>query len=65
MYVNLDFFSGLGYGMIAISGMVALYYTVIIGWCILYLFISFTAVLPWEDCHSDWATKGKDLFNSR
>jgi SNF family Na+-dependent transporter len=50
--------------MIAISGMVALYYTVIIGWCILYLFISFTAVLPWEDCHSDWATKGKDLFNS-
>ena len=50
-------FHGLGYGMIAISGMVALYYTVIIGWCILYLFISFTAVLPWEDCHSDWATK--------
>ncbi|XP_063397910.1 sodium- and chloride-dependent glycine transporter 1-like isoform X2 [Mytilus trossulus] len=50
-------FTGLGYGMIAISGMVALYYTVIIGWCILYLFISFTAVLPWEDCHPDWATQ--------
>lgn len=50
-------FTGLGYGMIAISGMVALYYTVIIGWCILYLFISFTSVLPWEECHPDWATQ--------
>ncbi|XP_033753638.1 sodium-dependent proline transporter-like isoform X1 [Pecten maximus] len=49
-------FHGLGYGMITVSGLVAIYYTVIIGWCILYLFLSFTAELPWEKC-GEWATE--------
>ncbi|KAL8618892.1 hypothetical protein ACOMHN_020311 [Nucella lapillus] len=50
-------FYGLGYGMIAVSLMVSLYYTVIIGWAFLYLFRSFTSELPWERCHPDWATE--------
>ncbi|KAL5007796.1 hypothetical protein ScPMuIL_016602 [Solemya velum] len=47
-------FNGLGYGMIVVSGLVSLYYTVIIGWCLLYLFMSFRAELPWERCHEEW-----------
>ncbi|XP_048731298.1 sodium- and chloride-dependent glycine transporter 1-like isoform X2 [Ostrea edulis] len=50
-------FHGIGYGMISVSGIVSLYYTVIIGWCILYLFTSFTSELPWEKCHPEWASE--------
>ncbi|XP_060568754.1 sodium- and chloride-dependent glycine transporter 1-like isoform X3 [Ruditapes philippinarum] len=49
-------FHGLGYGMIFISAIVSLYYTVIIAWCILYLFMSFRAELLWERCHEPWAS---------
>lgn len=48
---------GLGYGMIFISAVVSLYYTVIIAWCILYLFMSFRSELLWERCHEPWATE--------
>ncbi|XP_052239422.1 sodium- and chloride-dependent glycine transporter 1-like isoform X1 [Dreissena polymorpha] len=51
-------FHGLGYGMIFISGVVSLYYTCIIAWCILYLFMSFRSELLWERCHPDWTTSG-------
>lgn len=50
-------FHGMGYGMISVSGIVSLYYTVIIAWCILYLFTSFTSELPWEKCHPEWASE--------
>ncbi|XP_025088378.1 sodium- and chloride-dependent glycine transporter 1-like isoform X2 [Pomacea canaliculata] len=50
-------FYGIGYGMTAVTLMVALYYTVIIGWAFLYLFRSFTSELPWERCHKEWATE--------
>lgn len=51
--------TGMGYGMISVSGIVSLYYTVIIAWCILYLFTSFTSELPWEKCHPEWASERK------
>lgn len=51
--------TGLGYGMICVSSLVALYYTVIIGWCLLYLFMSFTGELPWERCREEWMTQCK------
>ncbi|KAL8589243.1 hypothetical protein ACOMHN_017044 [Nucella lapillus] len=46
---------GVGYGMVAVSGMVSLYYTVLIAWAFLYMFRSFASELPWERCHPDWA----------
>ncbi|CAG5116291.1 unnamed protein product, partial [Candidula unifasciata] len=42
--------------MVAVSCMVAFYYTVIIGWAFLYMFKSFTTELPWERCNPEWAT---------
>lgn len=42
--------AGIGWAMVFISALVAIYYNVIIGWAIYYLFASFTIKLPWNDC---------------
>ncbi|BFZ05079.1 hypothetical protein BsWGS_08118 [Bradybaena similaris] len=49
--------NGIGLAMVAVSCMVAFYYTVLIGWAFLYMFKSFTSELPWERCHPDWASE--------
>jgi len=49
-------FKGLGWGMVLISGIVCIYYNVIITWTLYYLFRSFSAVLPWSDCDNEWNT---------
>ena len=38
---------GLGYGMLCITGYVAIYYNVIIAWSIFYTFASLSSRLPW------------------
>ena len=45
--------------MVVVSGMVAIYYNMIIGWSFYYLFASFTSELPWEKCRAEWATPSK------
>jgi solute carrier family 6 amino acid transporter-like protein 5/7/9/14 len=47
---------GLGFSMVFTNLMVALYYNVIISWCLYYLFASMTDVLPWETCDNVWNT---------
>lgn len=49
-------FQGVGYGMVVVSSLVAIYYNMIIGWSLYYLFASFTGELPWEKCREEWAT---------
>ena len=41
--------------MVIVSGLVGIYYNMIIAWAIYYLFASFTSKLPWEDCERDFA----------
>lgn len=51
-------FTGIGYGMVAVSALVAIYYNMIIAWAIYYLFASFTSELPWETCiGKSWSTE--------
>lgn len=50
-------FHGLGIAMVCVSSLVAVYYTVIIAWTILYLIASFAVQLPWETCEPDWKTR--------
>lgn len=53
-------FKGVGYGMVAISTMVSIYYNVIIMYSVYYMFVSFISLdggLPWENCKNDWNTK--------
>lgn len=49
-------FKGIGYGMVLISGIVCIYYNVIITWTLYYLFNSFTLELPWATCNNEWNT---------
>jgi len=46
---------GIGVAMVVISLLVAIYYNVIMAYCLFYLFNSFRAKLPWTECDSDWA----------
>jgi hypothetical protein len=47
-------FKGVGYTMLALSLLVALYYNVIMAFCLFYFFASFTRTLPWANCYHLW-----------
>ena len=50
-------FIGLGYAMVAVSGIVCIYYNVIMAWALYYMFHSFTTgELPWATCGNWWNT---------
>jgi len=42
--------------MVIVSGLVCVYYNVIVAWTLYYLFMSFRAVLPWATCGNWWNT---------
>ena len=42
--------------MVLISGIVCIYYNIIIAWTLFYLIKSFTSYLPWTDCNNEWNT---------
>jgi len=57
VYSNLSpLFKGLGFANFMASCFVGLYYNMIIAWTIYYLFASFTAKLPWDNCQNDFNT---------
>ncbi|XP_077984741.1 sodium- and chloride-dependent glycine transporter 1-like [Glandiceps talaboti] len=58
-------FKGLGYGMVTLSSLVAIYYNVVMCWAVFYTFASFTAIpsLPWVGCGNDWNTA--NCFDNR
>ncbi|KAK3766032.1 hypothetical protein RRG08_002273 [Elysia crispata] len=56
-------FQGIGFAMMIVSAMVAIYYNMIIGWAFYYLFASFTDDLPWADC-GNWSTALCDRSNN-
>ena len=45
---------GIGFGMMMLSGYIAIYYNVIISWAFFYFFSSFSWTLPWSSCDNDW-----------
>ena len=46
--------AGVGWGMVVISVLLAIYYNMIIAYNFYYLFSSFTSELPWQECSDDW-----------
>lgn len=50
-------FKGIGIGMVIVSGIVCVYYNVIVAWTLYYLFMSFRSQLPWSTCTNTWNTK--------
>ncbi|XP_050738514.1 sodium- and chloride-dependent glycine transporter 2-like [Eriocheir sinensis] len=49
-------FSGLGWAMIMVSALVAVYYNIILAWTLFYTFASFTSELPWGHCNNQFNT---------
>ncbi|XP_013387884.1 sodium- and chloride-dependent glycine transporter 1 isoform X2 [Lingula anatina] len=49
-------FKGVGYGIVTVSLMVSIYYNMIIGWSIFYLFASMQDPVPWSTCDNWWNT---------
>ena len=43
-------FQGLGLAMLGATAFVGIYYNMIIGWSLFYMFSGFTSELPWEGC---------------
>ncbi|XP_022100179.1 sodium- and chloride-dependent glycine transporter 1-like isoform X2 [Acanthaster planci] len=50
----LPLFRGVGYGMVIVSALVAIYYNVIICYTIFYIVKSMTTTLPWVGCNHQW-----------
>ena len=49
---------GVGIGQCIVSIIVAIYYNVILGYCLYYIFASFTSEVPWAKCSSEWGLYG-------
>lgn len=47
-------FKGIGYGMIAVSFFVMIYYNIVIAYSLHYLVAGFNKVLPWTECNAWW-----------
>ncbi|XP_037323629.1 sodium- and chloride-dependent GABA transporter ine [Pungitius pungitius] len=47
---------GVGIASVAISFIMCIYYNVVITWALYYLFSSFQAPLPWQNCNNTWNT---------
>ncbi|CAI5644220.1 sodium- and chloride-dependent GABA transporter ine isoform X2 [Oreochromis niloticus] len=47
---------GVGIASVAISFIMCTYYNVVITWALYYLFSSFQAPLPWQNCNNTWNT---------
>ena len=58
-------FKGLGLAMIAATFFVNIYYNVIIGWTLFYMFKGFTSDLPWAHCTEDSSTHCTEYFSSQ
>ena len=45
---------GIGVGQCVVSLIVAIYYNVVMAYCLYYIFASFQAEVPWAKCSEDW-----------
>jgi SNF family Na+-dependent transporter len=49
-------YTGIGWSMVIMSGIVTVYYNLIITWVLYFLYQSFTSKLPWSSCDNWWNT---------
>ena len=50
------YLAGIGYASVVIVQFLNIYYIVILGWALFYMFASFTSKLPWSHCDNPWNT---------
>ena len=56
---------GVGVTMIIISMIVAIYFNVIMAYCLFYLFNTFRTVLPWTECNPAWADESRAFSEAK
>lgn len=56
VWIMCPLFKGIGYGMVVLSSIISIYYTVILSWALYYLYNSMFPVLPWRHCNNRWNT---------
>ena len=49
-------FAGIGWASVIIVQFLNIYYIVILGWALFYMFASFSSELPWSRCGNEWNT---------
>ena len=54
--VTTSLLLGIGWASVIIVQFLNIYYIVILGWALFYMFASFTSKLPWSSCDNDWNT---------
>lgn len=54
---------GIGWSMVIMSGIVTIYYNLIITWVLYFLGMSFTSKLPWSSCGNWWNTPLCSIVN--
>ena len=54
--MNFDSIVGIGWASVIIVQFLNIYYIVILGWALFYMFASFQSELPWSRCGNDWNT---------
>ncbi|PIK45210.1 amino acid transporter [Apostichopus japonicus] len=64
VWQSVPLLRGVGYGMVVTSGIVAVYYNVIITYCIFYMFKSMTKSLPWVGCDHEWNSEFAAKFTT-
>lgn len=52
---KLYLLTGIGYAMLIVTFIVAIYYNVLMSYTIFYIAASFQAVVPWSRCDLEWA----------
>ena len=58
--------TGIGLAMcLIVSGLVSIYYNVIIAWSLFYLFASFSKNLPWVECSRDNEWQSQCRFDNK
>ncbi|XP_059141431.1 sodium- and chloride-dependent glycine transporter 1-like isoform X2 [Physella acuta] len=50
VWVICPLFKGIGFGMMTLTFVVSIYYTMIMAWTLYYAALSFSSVLPWSQC---------------
>ncbi|BHF68748.1 hypothetical protein SprV_0301178900 [Sparganum proliferum] len=50
------FFKGTGWAMLLVSGILCIYYNIVMAWVIYYFGMSFNWDLPWKHCNNPWNT---------
>lgn len=56
LFSMIPFFEGVGWCMVFISAMICVIYSILSGYTIYYLAMSFNWVLPWSHCRNYWNT---------